>query len=136
MWLLITAVAIAYCFVYCFLTKSGSKVLKIVFLRPSFISFSPKPQTFLCVFTLGFHLPSTRKRLKRRSFSLKTITFENGLQSGKILEHNDIVFIENDPSTRQRYEQDMKTIENDMKTYSCRRCLVCYCKRPYVCPLT
>ena len=57
------------------------------------------------------------------------ITFENGLQSGKILEHNDIVFGENDLSTRQRYEkdmyeQDMKTIENDMKTYSCTRRLV------------
>ena len=36
------------------------------------------------------------------------ITFKNCLQSGKISKRNDIGFSENDPSTRQQYEDDMK----------------------------
>ena len=45
-----------------------------------FILFSSKPQTFLCVFAL--HRQGNDQKLLL--FSLKTITFENGLQSGKI----------------------------------------------------
>ena len=45
-----------------------------------FISFSSKPQTFFCVFTLHLH----ENDQKGWSFSLKTVTFENGLQRGKI----------------------------------------------------
>ena len=57
-------------------------------------------------FSLRFHLEMI--------VSLKTITFENGLQNGKIRKRNDIVFSENDQSTRQpRYE-------NNMKPCSCR----------------
>ena len=57
-----------------------------------FISFSWKPQAFLCDFTLNLQENDQR----RWSFSLKTITFENGLQSGKILKrycYNDIVVV-------------------------------------------
>ena len=55
-----------------------------------FISFSSKPQTFLCVFTL--HLNENDQNWW--SFSLKMITFENGLWSGKIWKrycYNDII---------------------------------------------
>ena len=66
-----------------------------------------------------FHLHENDQNDDR--FHLNMITSENGLQRGKILEHNDIVFSENDPSKGQRYEKDMNT---DMKTYSCGRRLV------------
>ena len=63
-------------------------------------------------------------------FQELTITYNNKnfsnqedhkrVESGKSYKRNNIVFSENDPSTRQ-YEDDMKTIKNDIKTYSCRR---------------
>ena len=64
------------------------------------ISFSSKPQTFLCVFTLHLY----KNDRKQWSLLLKTINFENGLQSRKIwkqycynvlLSGRGIVFTEN-----------------------------------------
>ena len=95
-------------------SKNFAKFVLLVFSRNWNISLKNYINGISrCIFILHLHEDDQ----KRWSFSLKTITFEDGLQSWKIWKRIGIVFSENVPSTRQRYEDDMKTIENDMKTY-------------------
>ena len=89
----------------------GLKVQNLWKLRPClheyvFISFHGIETAN---FSLRFHLPSTRNRLK-------AITFENGLQREQY---------ENDTKTMSRCNTivavSLKTISFSMKTYSCKR---------------
>ena len=87
-----------------------------------FISFSSKPQTFLCIFTWHLH----ENDQKRRAFSLKTFSkvhrFENGIVIMISLSCRRILFtqkFENDTTTTTNY-----SIYLDTQTIDFRRLLL------------